>query len=285
MSTDAPADLAMVERASSGLTLRLPRVPHRGRLGDVRAASVGSSMELHDFRTYHPGDDLRHVDWNAVARTGELVVRVRQDEVSPRVEVVLDASASMAVSPEKSARAKEVALWVCELARHGGCEPVLLIAGREVQRVPGPLARVAISQLKADGREPFDVALGRLPPLLQCGLRVVVSDFLVEGSPGALAEKLARQAAGCALVQVLDVEDVDPGGGAGARLVDSESGEALERILTPGVLSAYRERFEAHVRGWQAAARRVSATWVQVAAAEPLPALARSQLAFLVEAA
>ncbi len=285
MLTDSPPDLSMVERASAGLSLKMPRVPHRGRLGDSRSASVGSSMELHDFRTYHPGDDLRHVDWNAVARTGELVIRVRQDEVSPRVEVVLDATASMAVSPEKSARAKEVALWVCELARHGGCEPVLLIAGREVQRVPGPQTRLALSGVKADGKEAFDVTLGRLPPFQQCGLRVVVSDFLVEAVPGPLAERFARHAAGCVLVQVLDVEDVDPGGGAGARLVDAESGDVLERILTPGVLDAYRERFTAHVLGWQAAARRVSASWAQVNATEPLTALARRELSLLVEAA
>lgn len=282
---DAPPDFAMVERASAGLSLRLPRVPHRGRLGDVRSASVGSSMELHDFRTYHPGDDLRHVDWNAVARTGELVVRVRQDEVSPRVEVVLDVSASMAVSEEKAARAKEVAAWVCELARHGGSEPVLLMAGREVQKVPGPQTRLALSQVKADGREAFDVTLSRLPPFSHCGLRVVVSDFLVEAVPGPLAERFARNAAGCVLVQVLDDEDVDPSGGAGARLTDSESGEVLERILTPGVLESYQERFGAHVREWQSAARRVSASWVQVPASRSLPELARQELSLLVEAA
>lgn len=282
---DAAPDFAMVERASAGLSLRLPRVPHRGRLGDVRAASVGSSMELHDFRTYHPGDDLRHVDWNAVARTGELVVRVRQDEVSPRVEVVLDVSASMAVSEEKAARAKEVAAWVCELARHGGSEPVLLMAGREVQKVPGPQTRLALSQVKADGREAFDVTLSRLPPFSQCGLRVVVSDFLVETVPGPLAERFARNAAGCVLVQVLDDEDVDPSGGAGARLTDSESGEVLERILTPDVLASYQERFGAHVREWQAAARRVSASWLQVLASRSLPELARQELSLLVEAA
>jgi uncharacterized protein (DUF58 family) len=285
MSADAPPDLAMVERAASGLSLRLPRVPHRGRIGDVRAASVGSSMELHDFRTYHPGDDLRHVDWNAVARTGELVLRVRQDEVSPRVEVLLDASASMAVSAEKAARAKEVALWLCELARHGGGEPTLLIAGREVQRVPGPQTRVALAQVKADGREPFDVTLGRLPPFSQCGLRVVVSDFLVEATPAPLAERFARNAAGCVLVQVLDDEDLDPSGGAGARLTDAESGEVLERILTPAVLESYQARLKAHEREWQTAARRVSAGWVQVAASRPLTELAKQELASLVEAA
>jgi uncharacterized protein (DUF58 family) len=220
-----------------------------------------------------------------VARTGELVIRVRQDEVSPRVEVVLDASASMAVSPEKSARAKEIALWVCELARHGGCEPVLLIAEKEPKKVPGSQARVAILQARADGREPFDVAVGRLPPLQQCGLRVVVSDFLVEAVPGPLAERLVRHAAGAAFIQVLDPEDADPTGGAGARLTDAETAEVLERILTPGVLEAYRTRFEAHLREWQVAARRVSASWLQVRADTSLTGLVRAQLGPLVEAA
>lgn len=285
MSADAPPNLAEVERAAAGRSLKLPRVPHRGRLGEVRAASTGSSMELHDFRTYHPGDDLRHVDWNAVARTGELVIRVRQDEVSPRVEVVLDASASMAVSAEKASRAKEIALWVCELARHGGCEPVLLLAEKEPKKVPGAQARVALLQSRAEAREPFDVAVGRLPPLQQCGLRVVVSDFLVEAVPGPLAERLTRHAAGAAFIQVLDPEDVDPTGGSGARLIDAETSEALERILTPGVVEAYRARFDAHLRQWQVAARRVSASWLQVQADVPLTELVRVQLAQLVEAA
>ncbi|WP_169832341.1 DUF58 domain-containing protein, partial [Corallococcus exiguus] len=91
-------DEAEVARLAPGLSLALPRLPQRGRVGEVRATSAGSAMELHDFRAYQPGDDLRQLDWNAVARTGELVLRVRQDEVSPRVEVLLDGSRSMGLS-------------------------------------------------------------------------------------------------------------------------------------------------------------------------------------------
>ncbi|MCA3014160.1 MAG: DUF58 domain-containing protein [Myxococcaceae bacterium] len=280
---DGPPDVAAVERAAAGRALRFPRVPHRGRLGAVRAASVGSSMELHDFRAYHPGDDLRHVDWNAVARTGELVVRVRQDEVSPRVEVVLDASASMAVSAEKAARAKELALWVCELSRNAGGEATLLLAGGEGLRVTGPGMRPALLAAKADGRAPFDVALARLPPLRPCGVRVVVSDFLVEAPPGPLAERLARDAASAVFVQVLDADDVDPPGGAGARLTDAETGEVLERLLDAGALAAYRERLAAHVAAWQGAARRVSARWLPLVASATLDELARRELSWLAE--
>ena len=69
-----------------------------------------------------PGDDLRQVDWNAVARTGEIILRVRQDEVSPRVEVLVDASRSMALSPAKEARAREVALLAVEVGGAAGTD-------------------------------------------------------------------------------------------------------------------------------------------------------------------
>lgn len=278
-------DHGMVERAAAGCALRLPRGPHRGKVGEVRAASVGSSLELHDFRQYQPGDDLRQIDWNAVARTGELYLRVRQDEVSPRVEVLVDGSASMAVSEEKAARAREVAAWVCALARRGGLEPVLIATGRTVKKAGGPSIRAALEALDFDGREPFDLALRRAPPLLPCGLRVVVSDFLFEAPPEPLTERLARGASGLALVQVLDAEDLDPSGGAGARLTDAESGEVLERILTPGVLEQYLERLRGHVRLWQGAAQRVHASWSQASAEKQLDALARAELKALVEVA
>jgi uncharacterized protein (DUF58 family) len=278
-------DHAMVERAAVGCVLRLPRVPHRGKLGEVRASSVGSSLELHDFRQYSPGDDLRHIDWNAVARTGELYLRVRQDEVSPRVEVLIDGSASMAVSDAKAARAREVAAWVCTLARRGGLDPVLIATGVNVQKGAGPVIRALLDNFSFDGREPFDLALRRAPPLATCGLRVVISDFLFESPPEPFAERLARGAAGLMLVQVLDEEDLDPSGGAGARLTDSESGDVLERILTPGVIDGYLERLKAHVNLWQGAARRVRGTWAQANAAYQLDALARRELNALVEVA
>lgn len=278
-------DHGMVERAAVGCVLRLPRVPHRGKLGEVRASSVGSSLELHDFRQYSPGDDLRHIDWNAVARTGELYLRVRQDEVSPRVEVLIDGSASMAVTEAKAARAREIAAWVCTLSRRGGLDPVLIATGTTVQKGAGPATRALLENLAFEGKEPFDVALRRAPPLASCGLRVVISDFLFESPPEPFAERLARGAAGLMLVQVLDEEDLDPSGGAGARLTDAESGDVLERILTPHVIDQYLERLKAHVGLWQGAARRVRATWAQASSEFQLDALARRELSSLVEVA
>jgi len=274
-----------VERAAAGLRLKLPRAAQRGKVGEVRANSVGSSMDLHDFRLYHPGDDIRHIDWNAVARTGDVVIRVRREEVSPRLEVVLDASKSMAVSEEKATRAREIALFTCLLAERGGLEVALIMAGGRGRKATGANVRAALQNLEMDGRDAFDESLRRAPPLRACGLRVVVSDLLFPSSAIPLADRLARGASGLCLVQVLDVEDVDPTGGSGARLVDAESDEFLERILTPNVIADYRERFEGHQKMWRAAAHRVAADFVTVSAAEGLPTHARGALAPLTEIA
>jgi uncharacterized protein (DUF58 family) len=239
-----------VERAAAGRELRLPRGPQRGRVGELRSSSVGSALELHDFRHYHPGDDVRHMDWNAVARTGELVLRVRQDEVSPRVEVVVDATASMGVSPQKAARTREAALLFCTVAQRAGLESVLITVGQALRRAFGHEARAALLALEPVGRESFAEALGRAPPLRPCGVRVLVSDLLFEASPEPLARRLARGASALYVAQVLDAEDLAPTGGTGARLTDAETGEVLERILTEDILQRYRDRLEAHQRLW-----------------------------------
>jgi uncharacterized protein (DUF58 family) len=280
-----PFDDAAVERASQGLKLALPRTPHRGRVGDVRSASVGASMEIHDFRSYQPGDDLRQIDWNAVARTGELILRIRQDEVAPRVEVVLDASSSMDVSPRKAARACEVAALLCRVAAAQGLEPSLTVVGRTPQRMTGTACHPALRGVVLDGRDGLAEGLSRAPPLRPCGYRAVVSDFLFEAPLERLAERLARGAAALAWVQLLDPEDLDPTGGYGARLIDAESGEALERILSPAVLRAYQRRLGEHQKAVRSAAHRVRATFVTSTVEPEIQAMARTALGPLMEAA
>ncbi len=278
-------DASAVARASAGRSLRLPSGPHRGRSGDVRSASVGSSLELHDFRQYHPGDDVRHLDWNAVARTGEMILRVRQDEVSPRVEVVVDGSRSMALSAAKASRTAEVATWLAQLARQGGREFALFAAEAQPRKALGTAAQTLIRQLTFESREPFEVALRRMPPLQQSGLRIVVSDFLFEADPSALIRRLARNAAGLVLIQVLDDEDVNPSVGAGAKLLDAETNDTLERVVDEALIEGYLKRFAAHVQSWQGAAQQVRAQWISVRAGDDIEALARGALAPLAEAA
>ncbi len=68
----------------------------------ARTLSPGHGVEYHSTREYHPGDELRHVDWKATARQGRLHVKVFEVETPLRVLVVLDARSYMFVGSPRS---------------------------------------------------------------------------------------------------------------------------------------------------------------------------------------
>ncbi len=55
----------------------------------------GFSVEFAEHRPYNPGDELRHVDWKAFAKTDRYYVKQYEEETNLRSYVVLDTSQSM----------------------------------------------------------------------------------------------------------------------------------------------------------------------------------------------
>ena len=56
--------LAMKGRASGGAG------------GTRRSRQTGSSAEFSDYREYIPGDDIRRIDWNAMARFDRIFLKL-----------------------------------------------------------------------------------------------------------------------------------------------------------------------------------------------------------------
>ncbi|MFK7862984.1 MAG: DUF58 domain-containing protein [Pseudohongiellaceae bacterium] len=73
--------------AVEGFVSGLHKSPHRG-----------FSVEFNDYRHYHPGDDMRHVDWKLYARSEKFYIKQYEDETNVRCMIVLDTSASMSYS-------------------------------------------------------------------------------------------------------------------------------------------------------------------------------------------
>ena len=68
----------------------------REREAQGRRKMMGQSGSFAGHRAYYDGDDLRYVDWNAYARTGELFLKVLEEDDRRTLTVCLDCSASMA---------------------------------------------------------------------------------------------------------------------------------------------------------------------------------------------
>src|SRR5262245_6141397 len=55
----------------------------------------GSSVEFAEHRQYYPGDEIRHIDWRAVAKTDRYYVKEFEEETNLRAHLLVDASGSM----------------------------------------------------------------------------------------------------------------------------------------------------------------------------------------------
>lgn len=75
-----------------GIITGLHRSPHRG-----------FSVEFSEHREYVPGDELRHLDWQAYARSDRYYIKLYEQETNLRAYVVLDTSGSMKFAQEPPA--------------------------------------------------------------------------------------------------------------------------------------------------------------------------------------
>src|SRR6185436_8787965 len=57
--------------------------------------SQRSGIEIESYRTYTPGDDLRHLDWNAYGRLDQLLIKAFRAEREAPLHLFVDCSASM----------------------------------------------------------------------------------------------------------------------------------------------------------------------------------------------
>ncbi len=88
----APADAARVSK----LQLVARQVVEGIITGQHKSPHRGFSVEFSEHREYSPGDELRHLDWQAYARSDRYYIKLFEQETNLRATLVLDTSASMA---------------------------------------------------------------------------------------------------------------------------------------------------------------------------------------------
>ena len=62
--------------------------------GEYHSAFKGRGIEFSEVRPYQVGDDIRSIDWNVSARTGEAYVKVFEEEREQTVLLMVDVSGS-----------------------------------------------------------------------------------------------------------------------------------------------------------------------------------------------
>ena len=266
---------------AAALSSRLALHVRRGmgaRTGDRRFPGRPQpwGIEMEAYGAYTPGDDLRHLDWSALARLDVLLMRRYIAEREVRFDLLVDTSASMGLpaGDGKLAVARELAMalaWVALASNDavrvgllgGGGAPIVSPVYRRrasarpiAERLTGAVAAGALdlgAALEAHAR--------RYPAP---GAALVISDLMAEPASverGVLALRARRYEV--VLLQVIGRGELEPEV-AGGVLEDVESGARHPIAVTPAVRTRYRTLLAAHLAALGAVAERTRTTYARL---------------------
>jgi uncharacterized protein (DUF58 family) len=269
--------------------LVLMRSPVRGGLkGGRRSVKRGQSVEFADFRDYAPGDDLRQLDWNVLARLEKLFVKLFIEEEDVTITILIDGSASMASGrPDKLQFAKRAAAALGYIGLASEDRVAVSVLGgrvarrRTALRGSGRVFRL-LTELSAvapaDG--PTDlVAAARHAAAQMSGRGVVIllSDLL-DPAADRVVRELASTRSELIVLHVLSPQELDPPLEGDLRLVDAETGDGIDVTADLATLDAYRDRLAAWKSEFVDLAARRAATYVDLSTDVPLNDLIFAEL-------
>ena len=234
----------------------------RGQAGNWLGAGLGSSIDFQDHRPYLPGDDPRYIDWQAYARTGNYTMKLYREEVSPLVDLVLDISTSMFVTQTKAIRVLELFYFCIESARHSTASLHCFTAdGGRIHELTVEQAVAAENSLTAS--EQGRPELTRVP-WRHGSLRILLSDLLFPGSPGAMLGMLGSGRAKGLILVPFDDEEANPDWLGNLALIDCETQRARIQSVTPHLLQNYTQSYKRHFALWREQARKHAVIIAQV---------------------
>ncbi len=264
---------AQARGCAAHLRLAIHRQTWRGQIGNWAGAGTGSSIDFQDHRPYLPGDDPRHIDWQAYARSGQTILKLYREEVSPSVDLLFDASESMRFPDEKALQVLSLLLFCVESAQSLGVS--LRVHGltpekAELWELPQLLSG-RISWPEQEAREEGS----RIPqleglPLRHGSLRILISDLLFPAAEQSLLRKLGEGQGRVMFLVPWHPDEADPDWKGNMELRDRERGVWRRQRVDEGILRRYKEAYAAHENSWRDAARRYGAAFARVRAGQPL---------------
>lgn len=218
-------------------------------LGVQHSQRRGAGIEFQQYRSYEPGDSIRHIDWKLFARSDRYFVREAEQESQMHLCIVLDTSASMAQPsfqiPQLS-KLQYAKCWIATLCwllhRQGDRFSLLALSDGGNRFVPEGQGEahhrrmaLELARLNATGHWPDENGLAPVWGHFQQPCQVLLvsdffehSDFGEQGELGNFAARLHAAGRPCLPLQILvDAEQTFPFDGD-LKIVDPESAGVIE---------------------------------------------------------
>lgn len=256
-----------------------------GRIGEQRSPRRGFSVEFAQHREYVPGDDPRHLDWRAYARTERLIIKEYRQETNYTLQVILDQTPSMAYpgkagSPEKTSskgyqarlmalvagmvaqsQGDQVALWLssgdpsraddCIVPASAKAGMGQLLAGKLAEIQPAPVRETA--DQKSDLARVLAKVVARQLPR---SLFLVISDLLEPLAPlEGLMRQIRARGHDLLVLHTLHTDEIDLPFNGDFRFDDLESSTSVNtrphqiRHRYTAIVAEWLDKLRAELRG------------------------------------
>lgn len=251
---------ATAQRHAAIFRLPLRQKVWRGLSGDFQGGGVGSSMDFQDHRSYVPGDDPRHINWQAYARTGQYSMKLYREEVRPVVDLILDISDSMTFLSTKLQRALDLFYFVWSSAQSGGASVTATVVKA------GAYERFSDDSVHSHAWATRAAALpatgpAAMPDLFSLpfrpqSLRILISDLLYPAPPETLLRALVRGRGRGLILAPFAPEECQPEWEGNYEFIEAESREKQAQRIDSRLLQAYLAAYQKHFGAWRALARK-----------------------------
>ena len=232
---------------------------------------TGNALEFAEYRDYHPGDDIRRLDWRVFARSERFMVKMFSEEIDPRCDIIIDQSASMAVHDEKAAAALSVAALLAVAAQNAGFSLSVWHAADVWEKEPAPYTPPDWIHTDFNAALSPGSTIAAVPAAFhKRGLRIVVSDFLWPEEPARFLRPLTDGALRTFALQLLHEDDLSPSQDLFTTLQDAESAEERNLLLDDATIAAYKQRLTTHLSLWERACNDFAVTLIRLNPAELL---------------
>lgn len=261
-------------QCSERVTLPLRNHIWKGQAGEFVGAGTGSSMDFQDHRNYVPGDDPRHINWQAYARSGNYTMKQYREEVRPSIDLILDISPSMFFDDKKSQRSCELFYLVHSIALQNGAQLTahLILAD---QYIPISSESIRTTQWSKFIPEQLEQSQTNIPaleqiPLQHNSIRIFISDLLFEGDPSPLCHALSqRQGKPILLIPYLKSE-ANPHWQGNYDFIDAELKSKHAHKIDQSTLKKYIKLYQNHFQLWQQTAQKIQAPFARICADDEL---------------
>jgi uncharacterized protein (DUF58 family) len=258
-----------------------------------RSPDFGFSQEFAEYRSYNPGDDLRHVDWNVYARSEKMYLKRYKGETNCQVNVLIDVSKSMhygSGKTEKIEYARFLAASIVYLAHLQRDAAGLVVFDEEVRQVVHPSTRqgqlhrllhgINSAEPSEKSRTDFTKPFAHLQDFqTRRGVVVLISDFWEK--PDTIiktVQPLRYRGNEVVLFHLLDPQEISPNFKNSELFEDLESGERME-VSPDYAKTDYRQKMAAHMEDLKSRTRGAGMDYFLADTGRPLDAALREYLA------